>query len=241
MKESEYNPPLVRNILLGILAALAFFLMFNYLSQLVKWGGATMLFLPARLGIIRQASFSEVIQVDFSTSPTQVSFPRAGQYAFYTSNHDLLVITDMLIEAEGKPWLVLTSESGQKVPVAFIARGLMPYDTPLASGRPIYTLQIPQAGNYTIAHPTRPLLTVQFVPDYVTGKERLHSSILTIETLGLIALGVFLVYRRRNKVEGRFKAARREKRQQVDAFWKEQRQKKSQTGEAKKPDRWNDL
>jgi hypothetical protein len=215
--------------------------LFGFLGDIVKWTGAALLFVPARLGLIRQATTNEVLPVDFSTSPTSFFFPQAGQYALYTSDYDLLVITDTLIESGGRPWLVISSSDGKNLPVDFITRGLQPYDTPLAKGRPIYTFNIPSAGTYSISHPTRPSLTVYFVRDYVSGQEALHTSILVIESLGLIGLIAFFTYRRYGQKHRRLRAERAQKRQQVEAFWKERRQRQENATDGKPKSRWDDL
>lgn len=241
MSEPKYTPPMMRNILLGIVVAFIVILAFGYLADIVKWAGATLLFIPARLGIIQQVSQAEIVPVDFSSTPTRVTFPVAGQYAFYTADYSLLVITDNLISTGGQPWLNITSTSGERIPVAFIDRGLMPYDTPLVRGRPIFAVTIDKPGTYTVAHPSRPLLTVHFVRDYVSGQEDVHVLLLSLEVLAVVLVFGFIYYRRRAKKERVFQAARREKRRQVDAFWKERQNKKDQPGEAKQSDRWNDL
>jgi len=241
MSSPSYTNPRLRNILLGILAATILLILFGFLGDIVKWTGAALLFLPARLGLIHQATTNEVLPADFSTSPTPVFFPQAGQYALYTSDYDLLVITDTLIESGGPPWLIITSSDGKRLPVTFITRGLRPYDTPLAKGRPIYTFGIPSAGTYTIVHPTRPLVTVYFVRDYVSGQESLHASLLLIESLGLIGLVFYFNSRRHGQKQRRLRAERAQKRQQVEAFWKERREREESTRSGKSTSRWDDL
>lgn len=241
MSEPAYTPPRLRSILLGILATVVLMLLFALLGDIVKWAGAAMLFLPARLGLLHQVRADEIQAVDFSLSLTQVFFPQAGQYALYASDYDLLVITDTLLEAGGLPWLVILSPGGERLPVTFIQRGLRPYDTPLAKGRPIYTFTIPSAGVYTLSHPTRPLVTVYLVRDYVSGQESFYASVLAAETLGLIALGFYLIYRRNGPSQRRMRAARAQKRQQVEAFWEERRQRGEATPTGKPKSRWDDL
>lgn len=241
MSASFYTRPTIRHILAGILAAILVLLFLGYLADVVKWIGAALLFIPARLGILQQASPEDILQIDFSLSPTAVAFPAAGQYALYTSNYDLLVITDALLESGGQPWLVITSPQGERLPVAFIERGLRPYDTPLARGRPIFTFHIPAAGVYTLTHPTRPMLTVYFVRDYVSGRESLHGVLLSAEVLLIGGWVSLAVYRRFRQKERGFEALRREKRQQVEAFWQEQRRKKEGGSESEQHNRWDEL
>lgn len=241
MSEPAYTHPRLHSILLGILAAVVLLFLFAFLGDIVKWTGAAMLFLPARLGLLHQVRADEIQAVDFSLSPAQVFFPQVGQYALYTSNDDLLAITDTLLEAGGLPWLVILSPEGERLPVTFIRRGLRPYDTPLAKGRPIYTFTIPSAGIYTLSHPTRPFLTIYLVRDYVSGQERFHASLLTAETPGLIALGFYLIYHRNGPSQRRMRTARAQKRQQVEAFWEKRRQREKEAQTGKPKSRWDDL
>ncbi len=241
MEETRYTQPKIMNILLGILASVAVILAIGHLSSVVKWTGAALLFIPARLGVVQQVSQAEVVSIDFSTSPSQVFFPSAGRYAFYTSNHELLVITDEVIDSESDPWLVVTSSRSERLPVGYITRGLAMYDTPLADGRPIFSFEVPAPGVYTVVHPTRPLLTAHFVRDYITGQERLYKNILLGEILAIIAVVGLLAYRRQLKKERAFLIARREKRAQVDAFWKSRQQGQEEKDGQEKGDRWNDL
>ena len=162
--------PTFRSIFAGIAIVLLIFLGFLSLSNLVKYVGAALTFIPGKLGLIHVVSSNEVMPVDMSTSPTKLTFTKPGRYSFFTDNYDLLVINDAIIESKGKPWLKIFTESKDEIEITLIERGLAIFDTPLAKGRPAATFEITEPGMYTMNHPTRPMVAY-IVPDYTTGRE----------------------------------------------------------------------
>lgn len=177
------------SVLLGFLSCALLLAIVANLAQIVKWTGYVFLWLPARIGIVETASPSDIITADFSINPTPVTFPKAGAYNLYTNNLDLLELADATEEST-TPWLVIQPAGGSEgqVPVRFITRGLAPFDTPFAKGRPIFYFIIDKPGNYTLRHPSRPT-QVNFVPDYTTGKERLVAGVFIGELLVIGLIG----------------------------------------------------
>ncbi|MGQ9832989.1 MAG: hypothetical protein ACUVRJ_04205 [Candidatus Villigracilaceae bacterium] len=65
MSEPAYPPPRLHSILCGLLAAVVLLFLFAFLGDIVKWTGAVMLFMPARLGLLHQVGADEIQAVDF--------------------------------------------------------------------------------------------------------------------------------------------------------------------------------
>jgi len=161
--------PSYRSIFVGVLLAVLLLAAVLRIADIVKLAGAALMFVPARLGLVDVVARDQVIQLDFSASPTPVDFVAAGHYLLYTNNYDLLVINDAVLESDAPPWLSATAASGDAVELELVERGLIPFDTPLARGRPVARLLIPAGGQYSLVHPRRPT-QVHVVPDYITDR-----------------------------------------------------------------------
>ncbi|MGB9641439.1 MAG: hypothetical protein ACPL4H_11050 [Anaerolineales bacterium] len=174
----------------------------SHLGEIVK-GLGFLLYIPLdKLGLVRQVTKDEVTAVDMSVTNQEIDFEVAGQYAFYTSNLDLLLITDAILEGENKPWIRLEKlDDGQQIKVEFIERGLMVYDTPFAKGRPIFTFFIPSHGKYRMQNATQPGAVGYFVRDYISGNEQKYT-IFFISEIILICLpiGWLGLHRARRKI-----------------------------------------
>lgn len=195
LKPPSYTPPKVRNIILGILICGLCLVFIGYLADFTKWCGYVMLYLPARLGMLSQVSPSQIQTTDFSTSPTEIYFSTPGTYVVYTAHLDLLMISDRILEEGFQPWLrILQIYNGQEVKIETIDRGLMPYDTPFAKGRPIYFFKISQAGKYQMLHPTYPGAKVAFAQYEFHHNEVTSRSVLVIEVLFLFVLSATIYY-----------------------------------------------
>ncbi len=225
MFELTYRPTTVRAIVIGVAVLGLLCYVAWSLGSVVKVLGAPFLFLPDKLGIIRQVHRAEVISFHLNQSPTTVTLA-AGRYAVYVADIDLLTATDLIIEADGPPWLAVKSlDTGQPQPVSFITRGMALYDTPLAPGRPIMSFAAPAAGRYELTQTPRPVQAA-LVPDYTSGHE---TRLLLIYIVQLaVILGVpALLYVRRHREEWEMAAAlRAQRRVEADAFWGSQQGRK---------------
>jgi hypothetical protein len=177
--------PTFRSIFAGIAAGILLLLAFLKLPTLVKYAGATLAFVPGKLGLMQVVQPEEVIAVDMSTSPTQIAFTRPGNYAFFTDNYDLLVINDAVLEAEAKPWLKVEADNGESIQIHLVSRGLAFYDTVLAKGRPVATFTIETPGTYSMIHPTRPSIA-SIVPNYTSGHENWITFLYIAELVFLV-------------------------------------------------------
>ena len=201
---------------------------FINLGAVVKVVGTGLMLIPSAFGIVQRVGPQEVYRYDLRTPPTNVGIGQPGRYAVYAYDYDLLTMADEMERAKAAPWITLKSQlTGEAVPVDFVSRGMRPYDTPLAKGRPVLSFVIDRPGVYVMLHPAKPV-TISIVRDYVTGKERT----LTLAFLAQIAVILipltFICSRRYLARRSARKTAQRQRRAESDAFWREQAQK-SQT------------
>jgi len=222
MADQPYQPPRVRTIIAAVTLFTALLIVLCLLSEVVKLVGSPFLYIPARLGLVQLVTRDEVRAFDLASGATVLDFTRPGRYAVFTIDYDLLVLTDGVLSAHAAPWLKLKAQgTGQSVAISFIERGLRPYDTPLAKGRPIFTFYIEDPGRYVMTYPARNA-TVFVVPDYTTGKEKTIALayLLQIAAIGLFLTVLFYPRLRRYWVyQRRIAAERRQKRIEADAFW----------------------
>jgi hypothetical protein len=209
MTSESYRPPRLRTIGLGIAFFVLLLILVCSLSQGVKWAGAALLFLPERVGLTEPVHRAEVTTVDMQVSPQPFAFPEAQAYHVYTSDYDLLVISDELARSRAPAWLTITrAETGAHVPVTILGRGLMPYDSPWAAGRPVLAVQIGQAGTYVLDFPTRKA-KMTLVPDRTTGREPLIFTAFAVQLAVLAAPFALALYRRELRLRDRLRARRR--------------------------------
>lgn len=215
-----YRQPTYRAVLFGTAALVVLLLCLCSVSQIVKLAGAALFFIPEQLGILGQVKPEDVRKLDMSTSPTLFEFTQAGRYAVYTDSADLLEITDQLEKARAAPWLSIRSQAtGESVPVQFVQRGVTILDSPHVNGRPVFTFEIKEAGNYLVTHPTR-RVALSIVPDHVTGSEVRIGLVLGAEIAivgGLVALVFLPPYLRRKRARDEM---RRRKREEVEQVWR---------------------
>ncbi len=238
----QYRSPRVYAVLLGMIVFTLLLMVFCFLSETVKYIGAPFLFLPERLGLIEVASREEVVRIEMSSGSTVLDFERPGKYAVYTKDYDLLVITDSLRQAnknilnpeDKHAWLTITSvDSGEPTLIGFFYRGLRPFDSPLARGRPILYFEIETPGQYQLQYSSRTAV-FYIVPDYTTGKEGILYLIYLVE-IGVLLIPVWILY-------SGYLQQKKEKTQEIqslkqirgDDFWKNEYQKKKQKEEEDK-------
>jgi hypothetical protein len=215
------KPPTFRSILLGIALFLIMVVFLCSLADVVKLLGAPLLFFPAKLGLIQDVTAEDVVNVKLATTPSRFNLYRPGLYAIYEGDLDLLELTDALAKSHAIPWVKIKALStGESIPVMYVERGLLPFDSALVRGRPIFAFNITTPGTYEMAHITRPALSVSILPDAVTGHEALIviAAIVQLAILSSPAIYVRLRRYRQYQVE---LAARQERIQQVDAKWRE--------------------
>jgi hypothetical protein len=215
-----YKSPTLRNVLVGILIFIVFILVFSSMGNLVKTLGRILMIIPSQMGFYPLTSADEVVPVDLRSNPTDLTIVHAGAYQIFADDYDLLSITMQIEQSHGSPWLVVKSKAnGASLPVSFVRRGLRPYDTPYAAGRPIFSIDIPSPGLYQISHPSKPA-SIYLVPDETSNYA---SAILTsfVIEIALLAGLVFVFYRsRRQPQEARIREIEQRTRERAERFWK---------------------
>ena len=220
MTSSSYRDPAIRNVVIGILLFAVFLVTVCSLPQVVKTLGAGLLYLPSRLGLVEMVHRDQVQAIDMHSAPPQINLPQARRYAVYTDDYDLLVMSDEITRSGAEPWLVVLSPgSHAELRLTGVERGLMPYDSPFAAGRPVYTFEVIEPGVHDVIFPRR---TAAFyvLPDTTSGKERLILLVYAVQVAILVA-AIAVPFRRaaRNR-RARLEAMLPPRPAQADDFWK---------------------
>ncbi len=220
MTSSSYRDPTLRNVVIGILLFAVFLVTVCSLPQVVKTLGAGLLYLPSRLGLVEMVQRDQVQAIDMRSSPPQVDLPQARRYAAYTDDYDLLVVTDAIILAGAEPWLVVRSPgSHAKLRLTGVERGLMPYDSPYAAGRPVFTFEVTEPGVHDLTYPRRGA-TLYILPDTTSGKERLILLAYAVQVAILIAAVVVAYGRAARNRRARLDAMLPPRPAEADDFWR---------------------
>lgn len=222
MTKPSYQPPRLRNIVAAIVVSIALLVLLFNLSGAMKSVGNLFLYLPARLGIIQQVTSEEVRTIDLSLPPpARLEITRPGRYAVFTSDYDLLM-TNIVSEDTTGSWLKVTSNAtGRPITVTPVGRGLAPFDTVLAPGRPIFAFEAAVPGSYDLTYHVRPA-SIAVTPDYTTGKESLIVLVSFVQIAILLAPLGIVYYRRYQRYRmqmGSLRASTAERRAQSDGFW----------------------
>jgi hypothetical protein len=215
-----YKQPSFFAIIGGIVLFVLLVALACSLSVTVKSVGYGLLYLPSQLGLVKVPHPQDIRRLDLVHTPVVASFPQSGSFLIYTSNLELLTISLQLEDKNSKAWLKIRQvDTGQPADVQMVRRGLLPYDSPFAEGRPVLRVTIPEPGLYLLNFPTPPAARVYFVPDDVTGKEWLIWFLYAVQIAIVVGLpGWYYLSRWRREAED-LAAWRRTKRQKADEFW----------------------
>jgi len=219
MTSSAYRDPAIRNVILGILLFAVILLTVCSLPQVVKTLGAGLLYLPSRLGLVEMVPRDQVQAIDMRSSSPQVDLPQARRYTVYTDDYDLLVMSDQILRIGAEPWLVVLSPGTHtELRLTGVERGLMPYDSPYAAGRPVFTFEVIEPGVHDLIYPRR-WVTFYILPDTTSGKERLILLAFAVE-VAILGTAVGLLYWRavRNR-RARLTSMLPPRPAQADDFW----------------------
>lgn len=203
MTDFGYRPPRIRSILLGIALVVIVLVFLCSLSQVVKWIGAAFLYLPDRLGLVRMVTADEAIPVDLASQSNTIRIPAAGRYEVFVADYDLLKLSDDMSAGGALPWLKITrAGTDATLPIAYVTRGLVPYDTPVVPGRPVLAVEVSEAGEYVLLHTVR-RVTIWIVPDYTTGNESRILGVIAAQVLILMIILGSVYIRRQQKMQER--------------------------------------
>jgi hypothetical protein len=230
-----YRPASIHSLFIAILVLTVMVLTLAQLPEVVKQLGEPLLFVPTQLGLVRQVSRADLHVIEpFETSPRLLILSQPGRYAVYTGDLHLLERINALVDHQGSPLLgVKSDKSNASIAVAFVERGLRPYDTPLAEGRPVFTFVIDTPGRYTLQLPEREG-SITVVPDYTTGNESiiLLAMVAQLGIAGAVAGGFVYVRTEPMRLRRRQQAAIDAQRQaQGEAFWQSEIQRSKDAGE----------
>ncbi len=243
MTDQNYQPSKYSPIALGVILFILLLVVLCSLSDLIKFAGYPLLWLPEQLGFVEVVHPRDVTVIHMSEGRDHtVQFPKTGWYQVYTNDYDLLLATDDLAVRGGKPWISARDPSGSAAGIGYIQRGLRPYDSPFAKGRPVLTIYAGEPGQYSLRHPTKPTdLTI--TPDYTTGNEFTIYFFYILQLAVLSAPFAYLIYRSRTRTVQRVKSVKQLKRIQGDDFWKREIHRKQAGPDPKQPtykssDKW---
>lgn len=222
MANHGYKPPGFLAIVGGVILFVIMIGLVCSISTTVKVLGYGLLYLPSRLGLLDVPRPEDIQRLDLISTPVDAYF-EPGTYEVFTSNYELLSISMQLEDTTSTTWFhVASATTGDPNKVDFVLRGLMPYDTPFAEGRPVLRFTINDPGLYRLSFPTPPATSLYFVPDTTTGKEWLIWLTYLAE-VGLI-LGVpgwFYIRGWRRDAE-ELAEMRRALRARADSFWEQE-------------------
>ncbi|NMC54169.1 MAG: hypothetical protein GYA48_11095 [Chloroflexi bacterium] len=230
MAQLKFQPPRVRNIAIASIVFLFLLAVFFSLSGVIKHTGNILLFLPSQFGLVRQVSPAEIQSVDLrAPSPYFIEMNQPGPYAVFSGDASIL-IDDAYSEENDGAWLRVKSQAtGENVKVARVERGIRPYDSPLAEGRPVFAFEISTPGAYELSYP--PITweaSMTILPDYTTGKESLIWLVMEIQIvilLGIVGAALYPRYRRQQAQIESIQAPQKQRQIQGQAFWEAEKQK----------------
>jgi hypothetical protein len=224
--QAPYQRPRFRALLGG---AIAFGLLLALLwqsSAVTKYLGFSLLYLPAQLGIVRQATPQEVLQVQAAGWATlRVATP--GPYHVYLDSYELLGQTDADLAMGKRPWLLIqAAPSYEPLAVEYVRRGLRLYDTPFAGGRPAFSVTITHPGEYRVS--ARKAAALWLVPDYTSGHETRITLAIIAELAAVVLVSSCIRYwsHREHRAARRVQEQREDQRQaEAEGFWQRERQR----------------
>lgn len=226
--------PTFRSIALGIFFFVVALVAFLRIPDVIKFSGAAIMFVPAKLGLIDMPMPKDVVPLPLDQNPSEITFTSPGQYMMYLNIYDLLVVHDAVVAKDSDPWMKIQSEDlGTNIDLTFIGRGLAWYDTPFASGRPVVSFTIDQPGTYQFIHPARPLHYIYLVPDTVTGNETWITFWMLAEIVLIVGVVIYIVRKRTATRRQQQVNIQAQNRARVESTWKniEERKKDKQREE----------
>jgi len=211
----------IQNLILGILIFIPIAIILYFTPDLVKLLGSPFLYLPEKLEWVHLPAKNEVVKIYLATEGHTVFFGKPGHYVVYTDDIDLLFLQATQADQKREPWLVEETEHGP-IPFYLVSRGIRPYDTTLAKGRPFLYFTIEKPGSYKFAFglPGGEAAFISVLPDYISGKE----DILLIAYLVQLALmvGLWLAFYNLHTIKKRRTAKREQTQKEIrtQRFWK---------------------
>jgi hypothetical protein len=229
MANQGYKPPGFLPIVGGVILFIVLLGLACSISTTVKAIGYGLLYVPSKLGWVEVPGPESIRRLDLVSTPVLARFDKPGTYEVFTSSYELLSISLQLEASSTTSWFhVVSVDTGKPSQIYNVTRGLMPFDSPFAEGRPVLRVSIDEPGMYRLSFPTPPAARVYFVPDTTTGKEWLIWLIYLGE-VGLIVgvPGWFYIRSWRSEAED-LAAMRSAWRVRADSFWEEEQARNEQ-------------
>lgn len=224
MADQNYQPPQFRNIVIGSIAFIALVGLFCNIASVIKRVGDVFIYIPAQLGLVQRITPEEIIPID---SPTMIETLQPGSYMIYRSTFGSALVN----ERDEILFNIRSQTSAEQIKIVRVGRGLRPYDTPFAEGRPVLEFVIPAADQYEITfegHPSELGYGVTLVPDYTTGKELTISLVYIFQIVILLILLGIVFYPRYQRYRARIQrieAPQKQMQSKGQAFWDAEAQK----------------
>jgi len=191
-------------------------------SALVKGVGHTLLLAPEELKLVQRVSPDEVISFPlFRGRWTSQQF-KPGRYLVFTNDPGLLL---SIASAEARQresvesWLEMrpANDKTKACDVVPVHRGLRPYDTPYAKGRPVLRFFISEAGAYEMLYSIGGRATVvSVVPDRTSGNELLIAGLCLVQVAIPVTPLCLYVRRRWKRAIAIRRITQREQRHRAD-------------------------
>ena len=218
----------LRSFFIGLLAFGAIFLAAIQLPNIAKTLGTPFMLWPEFLGVTQRVRTDEIVTVTLGARAVESSaeIPQTGNYLLYTDNYELL---NNAVQSGSISWMKLFSvASADRIPLTSVDRGLRPYDTPLARGRPILRFELPRSGSFNFEHPSQgEPVNIYLVPDYLTGREATLSILFLFQLALVIAIPLTIHYYATCDARQEREAQRASSRAKTDAFFENERKKRS--------------
>lgn len=224
MADQSYQPPQFRNIVIGSIVFIALVGLFCNLAGVIKRMGDVFIYIPAQLSLVQRVTSEKIIRID---SPTLVETMQPGKYMIYGSSFGPALAN----ERDEILLNIRSQKSGEQIKIIRVQRGIRPYDTPFAEGRPVLEFVIPAADQYEITfegHPNDLEYGITLVPDYTTGKELtiwvayIFQIVILLFLLGMALYPRYRQYRARIQ---RIEAPQKKMQSKGQAFWDAEAQK----------------
>jgi hypothetical protein len=223
MLNRDYQPPRIRNIVIACVIFLVLLGMIWTLRSSIKQLGDIFLYLPSQLGLVERVAPEEIRIIDLNIgSPTSLEITRPGRYIVFTDDYYLLLDNARSRGYDGVQLEVTARTTGEPVNVVPVVRGVRPYDTPLAEGRPIFAFEVTTPDNYEITLPALYNTSVAIVPDYTTGKEPIIVLAFIVQLVFLLSPLSIFYYQRYQRYQARIQTIRAPQMQRQtkgQAFW----------------------
>ena len=225
MSNQEYQTPKFRTIVIAFVIFIGLLAALWNIDQVIKQTGDVFLFIPSKLGLVQRVTPEEI-----SVSNSEITLEiKSGKYFIYAGFNSMIPIR--LKTNNGVSMGMKSQTTGEQITVLTVERGIRPYDTPLAKGRPIFKFEITTPDKYEISFDRNSyysggIFTV--VPDYTTGKETVITIAYAIQIAILIVLfGIFYypVYQRKQVRIKNIKANQKQRQLKGQAFWQEEIQR----------------